>query len=82
MSQQNPSTKVVSHRKIPNEKTDLVEKKFWTIFIQRGTLQKKNTKFFSQPSIAIHTPIESPSRVDIKYFVFKDVYFDFWPKEA
>ncbi len=29
----------------------------------------------------IHTPIESPSRVDMKYFVFKNVYFDFWPKE-
>ena len=46
-----------------------------------GPLPKKNTKIFSQPSITIHTPIESPSRVDMKYFVLKIVYFDFWPKE-
>ena len=30
----------------------------------------------------IDTPIESPSRVDMKYVVFKNVYLDIWPKEA
>ena len=30
----------------------------------------------------IDTPIESPSRVDKKYVVFKNVYLDIWPKEA
>jgi len=30
----------------------------------------------------IHTPIDSPSRVDKKYFVFEKVLCDFWPKEA
>ncbi len=32
--------------------------------------------------MTIHTPIESPSRVDMKYVVFKNVYLDIWPKEA
>jgi hypothetical protein len=30
----------------------------------------------------IDTPIESPSRVNMKYVVFKTVYLDIWPKEA
>ena len=30
----------------------------------------------------IHTSIDSPSRVDKKYFVLKNVFLDFWPKEA
>jgi hypothetical protein len=29
-----------------------------------------------------YTPIEIPCRVDKKYYVFKNVYCDFWPKEA
>jgi hypothetical protein len=29
-----------------------------------------------------HTPVESPGRVDKKYVVFKNVYCDFWAKEA
>ncbi len=32
--------------------------------------------------MTIHTPFESPSRVDKKYFVFKNVYFDIRAKEA
>jgi hypothetical protein len=32
--------------------------------------------------MAIHTPIESSIRVDKKYFVFENIYCDFWPKEA
>ena len=32
--------------------------------------------------MTIHTPIESPSRVDKKYVVFKNVNIDIWPKEA
>ena len=32
--------------------------------------------------MTIHTPIESPNRVDKKYVVFKNVYLDIWPKEA
>ncbi len=57
--------------------------KFWTIFIERGDPYKKKSNFFSQPSMTIQfTPMESPSRVDKKEVVFKNVYFDFWPKEA
>jgi hypothetical protein len=32
--------------------------------------------------MTIHTPNESPSRVDKKYVVFKNVYCVFWPKKA
>ena len=32
--------------------------------------------------MTINTPIESPSRVDMKYVVFKNVFLDIWPKEA
>ena len=32
--------------------------------------------------MTIHSTIESPSRVDMKYVVFENIYFDFWPKEA
>ena len=30
----------------------------------------------NKPGMTIHTPIESPSRVDKKYVVFKNVYFE------
>ena len=32
--------------------------------------------------MTIYTPIESPSRVDKKYVVFKNVFLDIWQKEA
>jgi hypothetical protein len=48
----------------------------------RGTLPKKTQNFFCHRLITIHTPIESPGRVDKKYFVFKNVYSDFWPKNS
>jgi hypothetical protein len=33
--------------------------------------KKKEEKFFSHQYMTIHTPIESPCRVDKKYAVFK-----------
>jgi hypothetical protein len=36
---------------------------------------------FFYPDIAIHTPIESPFRVYLKYFVFKNIYINFWSKK-
>ncbi len=58
------------------------EKKFLSFFCKGPPLSKKLTKIFFYPDITIHTPIESPSRVYSKYVVFKNIYFDFWPKKA
>ena len=40
------------------------------------------TKIFFYPDITIHTPIESPSRGYSKYFVFRNIYINFWSKKA
>ncbi len=37
---------------------------------------------FFYADITIHTPIESPSRVYSKYFVFRNIYINFWSKKA
>jgi hypothetical protein len=37
-------------------------KKFYSILTIRGTLTKKNSKYFPHPYNSIHTPIESPCR--------------------
>ena len=34
---------------------------------------RKRSKFFLYRGMIIHTPIESPDRVDLKYVVFKNV---------
>jgi hypothetical protein len=39
-------------------------------------------KIFPHPDITIHTPIESPSRVDKNYAFFKNVFSDFRPKKS
>jgi hypothetical protein len=49
------------------------DKKNFEFFFGKGIMQKW-TKFFSDQGITIHTPIESPGRVDKKYFVFKNIY--------
>ena len=64
------------------DETNKNMKKFQTIFIEMGDPYQKKSNFFVQPSMKIHTPIESPSRIDKAYDVFKNVYFDFWPKKA
>jgi hypothetical protein len=43
---------------------------------------QKLAKIFSDLNMTIHTPIESPCRVDKKHVVIKNVYIDFWPKIA
>jgi hypothetical protein len=61
----------------------LVVEKFWSIFAHKGgPLPKKSRNFDSQPDITIYTPIESPCRVYSKYFVFKNIYINFWSKKA
>ena len=43
--------------------------------------KKKEKNFFSHQYMTIHTPIESPCRVDKKYAVLKKFYSDFRSKK-
>ena len=43
-------------------------------------LVKKKAKNFFLPDMTIHTPIESPCRVDPRYVDFKNVFCYFRPK--
>jgi hypothetical protein len=43
---------------------------FYQFLLYGRTLSKKNMKIFPQPDMTIHTPIESPCRVDKTYAVF------------
>ena len=58
-----------------------VEKIFWSILNQRVDPYQKKRKLLSQPDKTIHTPIESPCRVDKKYAVLKKFYSDFRSKK-
>jgi hypothetical protein len=60
---------------------DLDGKIFWTFFWEDLPLWTKMSQNFSHPDITIHTPIESPCRVDKKYAVSKFFLSDFWPKK-
>jgi hypothetical protein len=43
---------------------------FYQFLPDGRTLSKKNINIFPQPDMTIHTPIESPCRVDKTYAVF------------
>jgi hypothetical protein len=45
-------------------------------------LPKKTRIFLCYRGMTIHTPIESPDRVDKNYVVLKNVYCDLWPKNS
>ena len=61
--------------------SDLLKKKFRSLFCIRGDPYLKKSKIFFLISILIYTPIEGPRQVDTTYAVFKSSRSDLVEKE-